>query len=120
MIYATQAGSVASVTYEAEDMLSSSVPLMSTYDTDIVSIVLEVDQEEIAQLSVGDTAEVRIAGAGRMEGTVTEKSTEPESGTSRTAVKYTVTVSLDNTDGRLSDGLSATVTFADEEVVVNE
>lgn len=115
VISASQAGTVASVSYDAEDVLSSSTPVISLYDTDTVSITLEIDQEDIAGLAVGDTAEVTLAGAGRLEGTLTEKSIEPESGTSRTSVKYTATVSVDNSDGRLSDGLSATVTFADSE-----
>ena len=55
-----------------------------------------------------------LTGAGQLEGMITEKSIESESGTSRTSVKYTVTVSIDNTDGRLSDGMSATVTFAED------
>ena len=114
-------GTAASISYEAEDLLDSSIPIVSYYDTDTVSITLEVPQEEIASLSVGDTAEVTLAGAGRLEGTLTEKSVEPEDGTSRTTVNYTVTVSLDNSDGRLSDGLSATVTFTQEtEAVINE
>ena len=133
VIYADQAGTVASVSCEAGDILSSGTPVISYYDTDTVSITLEVEQEDIADLSVGDTAEVTLAGAGQLEGTITEKSIEPESGTSRTSVKYTATVSIDNTDGRLSDGMSATVTFpeetgeaeneeteTDEEAVVNE
>ena len=133
VIYADQAGTVAAVSYESGDSLSSDTPVISYYDTDTVSITLEVDQEDIADLSVGDTAEVTLAGAGQLEGTITEKSIEPESGTSRTSVKYTATVSIDNTDGRLSDGMSATVTFpeetgevenketeTDEEAVVNE
>ena len=133
VIYADQAGTVAAVSYESGDSLSSDTPVISYYDTDTVSITLEVEQEDIADLSVGDTAEVTLAGAGQLEGTITEKSIEPESGTSRTSVKYTATVSIDNTDGRLSDGMSATVTFpeetgevenketeTDEEAVVNE
>ena len=110
-IYADQAGTVAAISYEAGDSLSSDTPVISYYDTDTVSIILEIDQEDIAGLSVGDTAEVTLTGAGQLEGTITEKSIEPESGTSRTSVKYTATVSIDNTDGRLSDGMSATVTF---------
>ena len=114
-------GTAASISYETEDLLDSSIPIVSYYDTDTVSITLEVPQEEIASLSVGDTAEVTLAGAGRLEGTLTEKSVEPEDGTSRTTVNYTATVSLDNSDGRLSDGLSATVTFTQEtEAVINE
>ena len=121
VISADRAGTVASISYEAEDLLDSSIPIVSYYDTDTVSITLEVPQEEIASLSVGDTAEVTLAGAGRLEGTLTEKSVEPEDGTSRTTVNYTATVSLDNSDGRLSDGLSATVTFTQEtEAVINE
>ena len=111
VIYADQAGTVAAISYEAGDSLSSDTPVISYYDTDTVSIILEIDQEDIAGLSVGDTAEVTLTGAGQLEGTITEKSIEPESGTSRTSVKYTATVSIDNTDGRLSDGMSATVTF---------
>lgn len=113
-IYADQAGTVAAISYEAGDSLSSDTPVVSYYDTDTVSIILEVDQEDIASLSVGDTAEVTLTGAGQLEGMITEKSIEPESGTSRTSVKYTVTVSIDNTDGRLSDGMSATVTFPED------
>ena len=121
VISADRDGTVASISYEAEDLLDSSIPIVSYYDTDTVSITLEVPQEEIASLSVGDTAEVTLAGAGRLEGTLTEKSVEPEDGTSRTTVNYTATVSLDNSDGRLSDGLSATVTFTQEtEAVINE
>ena len=121
VISADRDGTVASISYEAEDLLDSSIPIVSYYDTDTVSITLEVPQEEIASLSVGDTAEVTLAGAGRLGGTLTEKSVEPEDGTSRTTVNYTATVSLDNSDGRLSDGLSATVTFTQEtEAVINE
>ena len=121
VISADRDGTAASIYYEAEDLLDSSIPIVSYYDTDTVSITLEVPQEEIASLSVGDTAEVTLAGAGRLEGTLTEKSVEPEEGTSRTTVNYTATVSLDNSDGRLSDGLSATVTFTQEtEAVINE
>lgn len=113
-IYADQAGAVAAISYEAGDSLSSDTPVVSYYDTDTVSIILEVDQEDIAGLSVGDTAEVTLKGAGQLEGMITEKSIESESGTSRTSVKYTVTVSIDNMDGRLSDGMSATVTFPED------
>ena len=121
VISADRDGTVASISYEVEELLDSSIPIVSYYDTDTVSITLEVPQEEIASLSVGDTAEVTLAGAGRLEGTLTEKSVEPEDGTSRTTVNYTATVSLDNSDGRLSDGLSATVTFTQEtEAVINE
>ena len=120
IIVADRDGTAASISYEAEELLSSEIPVVSYYDTDTVSIVLEVPQEEIASLSVGDTAEVTLTGVGRMEGTLTEKSLEPEDGTSRTTVNYTVTVSLDNADGRLSDGLSATVTFAQKEKTKKE
>lgn len=120
ILYADQTGTVASMSYEAEDILDSSIPIISFYKTDTVSILLEVDQEEIAAMSVGEKAEITIAGAGRVEGTITEKSVEPEDGTSRTAVKYTVTVSVDNEDGRLSDGQSATVRFTENEIKSDE
>ena len=76
-------------------------------------------QEEIAGIAVGQTAEVQMERFGTIEGTVSEKSVEPESGTSRTNVVYTVDISIENETGRISSGTAVTVILdaedADEE-----
>lgn len=115
IVTADRSGTISSVSFEAGDLLESGVPVVSYYDTDQAEVEIEVSQYDIAEIEVGDTAEVELPGAGTVSGTVTEKSPEAESGTSRTAVSYLVTVSMDNENGRISQGLSASVTIADGE-----
>ena len=114
-ICAEQSGIVASVSYDEGDVISSSVPVISYYDTDTVTVTLEIPQEEIAGIVVGQTVKVQMDRFGRIEGTVSEKSVEPESGTSRTNVIYTVEVSIENEAGRINSGTAATVTFSETE-----
>ena len=114
-ICAQQNGIVASVSYDEGDVISSSVPVISYYDTDTVTVTLEIPQEEIAGIAVGQTVKVQMDRFGTIEGTVSEKSVEPESGTSRTNVIYTVEVSIENETGRINSGAAATVTFSEAE-----
>ncbi len=111
IVTAAQGGTVAAVNYEAEDVLSSMVPLLSYYNTDVVTVTISVPQEEIAMLAVGDTADVVLSGMRSQTGTITEKSLEAQEGTSRTVVNYEVTVSMDNTNGRLTAGTAAAVSI---------
>ena len=115
VVSADQSGLLAEVGYEAEDVLGSDTPVVSYYDTSAVTVTVAVPQEEIAQMQVGDTAEVELSGRQRMTGTITEKASEVQDGTSRTTVNYEVTVSVENEDGRLSSGMSAAVTVEAEE-----
>lgn len=111
IITATEAGTVAAVNYEADDLLSQDTALYSIYNTDTVEVALAVSQYEIAQMEVGDTVNVQISGMMNVDGTITEKAPEPTDGTSRTEVIYEVQVSMDNSRGRLSSGLSAVATL---------
>ncbi len=116
IVTAAQSGTVAAVNYEADDVLSSINPLLSFYDTDVVTVTISVPQEEIALLTVGETVEIVLSGTRSRTGTITQKSLEAQEGTSRTVVNYEVTVSMDNEDGRLTAGTAATVrTGMDEE-----
>lgn len=118
-VVAGKSGIVSSISYEEGDTISSTVPVISYYDTDTVTVTLEISQEEIAGIAVGQTAEVQMDRFGTIEGTVSEKSVEPESGTSRTNVVYTVDISIENETGRINSGTAVTVTLdgrnADEE-----
>lgn len=114
-------GMVSEVSYEEGDTINSMTSIISYYDMDTVTIVIEVPQEDIGKIQVGDTVEVTIGGRMSREGTVAEKAAEPESGTSRTTVNYQVTIELDNTDQLLTAGLSASVTVSQEqETAVSE
>lgn len=113
IICADRAGTVASVTYGAKDVLYEDAVLVSYYDTDTILISLEVSQENIGELAVGDTVEVMIAGNrnGTCEGEISSIATEKTGGQSLSNVTYTVLIAVDNTDGSLSAGASATVWF---------
>lgn len=116
VICADRAGMVAAVSYEAEDVLYEEIALVSYYDTDTILISVEVSQEEIAYLAVGDAVEVVIAGGrnGTREGEISSIATEKTLGQSLSNVTYTVLVAVDNADGSLSAGTSATVWFDNE------
>lgn len=115
-VVADQSGTVSSISYEEGDTISSAVPVVSYYDTDTVTVTLEIPQEEIAGIAVGQTAEVQLDRFGTIEGTVSEKAVEPESGTSRTNVVYAVNISIKNETGRISSGTAVTVTMDAEDV----
>ena len=110
IITADTGGTVAEVNYEADDVLDSSAPVLSFYDTEKVFVTIAVLQENIAQMQVGDAVEVNVGGRQELSGKITEKAMEEQEGNSRTTVNYEVTVTVDNENGRLSAGSSATVT----------
>lgn len=111
-ICADRSGTIASVTYEAEDVLYDNVALVSYYNTDTLYISVEVAQENIAKLTVGDEVDVMITGSrGTVTGEISSIASGKTSGGSISNVTYAVMISVDNTEGRLSSGSSATVTF---------
>lgn len=112
VVCADRAGILASVTYEAEDVLIDGVAFVSYYNTDTIYISVEVAQEQVALLSVGDEVDVSVSGSrGKMTGKISSIATEKTSGGSMSNVTYAVVVTVDNSEGRLSSGSSATVVF---------
>lgn len=107
-------GTIASVSYDAGDILNSDLSLVSYSDTDKLSVAVEVSQEDIAKIAVGDTVSIRTM-SGRadnnIEGMITSIAAEATSGGSMSNVTYTVTVTFDNSDGELTANTSAYVTF---------
>nr|MCR5467959.1 HlyD family efflux transporter periplasmic adaptor subunit [Lachnospiraceae bacterium] len=115
VVHASQAGTLSSVNVTAEGYLMGDMAVVAYYDTSKIIISTEIDQAEISKVSVGDTVSVMITGSGMYEGTITEIATEATSGGSMSNVTYAVTVTIDNSDGALSAGSSAYVTFSYEE-----
>lgn len=116
-VLAAQAGTIASVTYDAEDVLFSNTAFVTYYDTSTLTISLEIDQEDIAKVAVGDEVSVSISGnrRGKVTGTVVSVAASATTGQSVSDVTYTVVVSVDNQDNSLSAGVSAEVIFEDGE-----
>ena len=113
VVCADRDGTLASVTYEAGDTLIKNIAFASYYDLDTILISVEVSQNNIAKLAVGDTVQVQISGSrmGAIDGTVYSIASEKTSGGSMSNVTYAVIVAVDNTDGTLTTGVQATVKF---------
>lgn len=113
IIKASQAGTLASVTYEAQNVLMADTAFVSYYEMDTVMISVEVAQEQIAQISVGDEVEVNISGNrnGTRTGTISSIASSATTGGSMSKVTYAVIISIDNSDGQLGTGASANVIF---------
>lgn len=71
VVTADEDGTIASVPYEAEDILKTDTVFASYCDTQTIMISVEVPQENIAQIGVGDEVSVMIAG--NRDGTVEKK-----------------------------------------------
>ena len=113
VVCADRDGTLASVTYEAGDTLIKNTAFASYYDLDTILISVEVSQNDIAKLAVGDTVQIQISGSrmGAIDGTVYSIASEKTSGGSMSNVTYAVIVAVDNTDGTLTTGVQATVKF---------
>ena len=86
--------------------------MVAYYDTETILISVEVPQENIADVAVGDVTMVTIDGAmGGVTGKVTSIATTKTAGGSISNITYAVVVSIDNSDGTLSAGSSAVVLF---------
>ena len=117
VILATEDGTIAAVTYSAGNVLKADTALVSFYDTDTIWISLEVSQENITDIAVGDTVEVSISGSMErqsIEGTVYSIASAATTGNGVSNVTYTVLVEVDNTDGAISSGQSVTVRWKTE------
>lgn len=113
VIKATQDGTLACVSYEAGDTLTEDTALVIYSDTDTIMISVEVPQEQISTVAVGQEVEVRISGNrnGNVTGKVAAIASSATTGGSISNVTYAVTVSVDNTEGQFTSGSSAVVIF---------
>lgn len=112
IICADRKGILASVTYEAEDVLYEDTAVVSYYDTDTILISVEVSQENIAKIAVGDSVEIAVSGTrDNVEGTVSSIAATATAGGGISNVSYAVVVSIPNAQGTLNSGSSTEVVF---------
>ena len=113
-LYATEDGSIMMLNAREGNSLDVNMPYLVYSDSSNVTVTVSVDQSYIAQISVNDRATVMISELGTYEGTVT--SIDPISQSdSRSAVYYSVIVTLDGDVSAVSSNLTATVMFTTEE-----
>lgn len=113
VITASQDGTLSYVAYAEGDTLKADTAVVLYSDNSTISISVEVPQEKITEVSVGEEVAVQISGnrMGTQTGTITSIASGATTGGSISNVTYAVVVTIDNTEGTLSAGSSAVVTF---------
>ena len=110
-VVASMSGTLSEISYESGDILNSMTAIAGYSNENTLSIDVTVDQTDIGNISVGDEVSVNIQ---NMPQTVTGKVAAIETASSSESVSkvtYTVTVSVDNTQGMMSSGSTAQVNF---------
>lgn len=109
-LYTQSPGTVVMLRAEAGQTLNGGDMIMAYSNSDKISVQVSVLQEDIAKLSVGDSAQVMIEDYGSFDGVIT--SINPvASSDSKTSVTYVVSVGLEGDVSTLSSNLTATVIF---------
>lgn len=111
--YTEKAGTIVVNAVTDDTYLSGNTLVIAYSNPETVSITAQVDQDDIAQISIGEQAYVMISEYGSYEGIVTTINpvTQAES---RTSVTYEVTVTLTGDVQGLTSNLTAYVYFGDE------
>lgn len=111
--YTEKAGTIVVNAVTDDTYLSGNTLVIAYSNPETVSITAQVDQDDIAQISIGEQAYVMISEYGNYEGIVTTINpvTQAES---RTSVTYEVTVTLTGDVQGLTANLTAYVYFGDE------
>ena len=113
IVRADRSGTLASVTYDVSDVLFSSNAFVTYYETSVLTISVEIEQENIAKVAVGDEVSVQIGSnrSGNVTGKVASIASSATTGRSVSDVTYAVVIEIENANNRFSAGSSATVSF---------
>lgn len=112
VICASQSGTIAYAACEAGQTLKDETALVRYYDTSEIMISVEVSQEMIASVAVGNSVDIAVTGErDTVPGTISSIAASATTSGSVSNITYTVVVTADNQEGRLSLGVSAAVTF---------
>lgn len=116
ILYADGEGVVTSVGYEAGDVLSAKGTVVSYASPEDMSISVDVTQEDVVSMFVGDKVEISFAAYPDTiyEGTIHSINTTADSRTSAT-ISYTVVISVEGDTSLLYGGMTADITFVTEE-----
>lgn len=114
-VYAEGTGIVTSVGYEEGDSLINAGTIVSYTTAEDMQITVDVSQEDIVSLEVGDTVDIEFSAyeGEQYEGTIAEIMTTATSEYA-TTVSYTVTIAVNGDTSKLYGGMTADVTFVTE------
>lgn len=116
IIYATEDGVITEVSYEAGDRLTTTGALSSYATSDDMRISVDVTQEDIVDLKVGDAVDITFTTypEDSYTGSILSINTTATSDYSNT-VSYTVEISVEGELEQLYGGMTADVIFVTEE-----
>mgnify|MGYP001624046785 FL=1 len=117
VIYADGSGLITEIAYEAGDRLMTTGTMLSYATEDSYSITIDVSEEDIFHISVGDTVTIEMNAYPdeTWEGTVSAITTSADSSYSAT-VNYPVTIHVEGDTSRLYGGMTADITFVTDSV----
>ena len=116
--YTEKAGTVVVSAVAADSYLSGDTLAIAYSNPETVTITAQVDQADIAKISIGEEAYIMVSGYGNYEGSVTMLNPVTQAD-SRTSVTYQVTVTLSGDVSDLTSNLTAYVYFGDVESMKN-
>lgn len=111
-LYTENAGTVLMALVEEGQTLEGDDIILAYSNADELSVSVSVSQDDIAKLTVGETAQIMFEEQGNYTGVI-ETINPISSSDSRTSVTYTVTVAIDGDISELSSNLTATVIFGE-------
>ena len=108
--YTSADGTIVMNMVQEGNWLTEETVVVAFSNPDTVSVSVQVDEADIASISIGEEAVAVVSGYGTYTGTVKEINPISQSD-SRSSVTYSVTVELEKGDGNLESNLSASVYF---------
>ena len=108
--YTSADGTIVMNMVQEGNWLTEETVVVAFSNPDTVSVSVQVDEADIASISIGEEAVAVVSGYGTCTGTVKEINPISQSD-SRSSVTYSVTVELEKGDGNLESNLSASVYF---------
>ncbi|MDO4285848.1 MAG: HlyD family efflux transporter periplasmic adaptor subunit [Eubacteriales bacterium] len=117
VVYADGSGLVTAVNYDEGDQLTSAGAMITYVETDGYTISVDVSEEDIPDVSVGDSVSIVFSAYPdeTYEGTVATISTS-RSDTYSSTVSYPVEITIEGDTSKLYGGMTADVTFATDSV----
>lgn len=117
IIYADGSGLITEVAYEAGDKLMNTGIMLSYAKEDAYTITIDVSEEDISCIKVGDTVDIECNAYPdeNYSGTVSAVTTTADSSYSST-VNYPVTIKIDGDTRKLYGGMTADITFVTDSV----
>lgn len=116
IIYSQYTGTVMSAGLSQGDEFSTYIELAQFVDTQAVTVTVSVSEEDVADITLGRDAKVVFAAYPdvRYDAVVTAIDTSYSSNSS--TVSYNITVTLEGEVSAIYSGMTATVTFVEDEV----